>query len=97
MKEEQENPITEVDEEITTEPESSITTEVDDIGDPASTDFSSSDIIVTSPVDPRTMTVLETGKGDIHVIHEITLGDAILSTLIMGLVLFIVLDRVIRR
>lgn len=60
--------------------------------DPASTE-----ILVTSPVDPREMTVLETEKGDIHVLHEITLGDAVLSTLIMVLLIFQVLDRIIRR
>lgn len=62
-----------------------------------SEEFASSEILVTSPVDPRTMTTIETDKGDIHVIHEITLGDVILSTLLMAILIFKVIESVIRR
>lgn len=54
-------------------------------------------VTVTSPIDFRETTVVRTDKGDIHVIHEITLGEVIISTLIMALLIFRVLDRVIRR
>lgn len=36
-------------------------------------------------------------KGDIHVIHEITLGDVAIITLLAAMLIFLVLDRVIRR
>mgnify|MGYP001042582485 CR=1 FL=1 len=53
--------------------------------------------IITSPIDTRQMTVLETDKGDIHIIHEITLGDLLVSTLIAALLIFSVISRIIRR
>ncbi len=42
-------------------------------------------------------TIFYNPKGDIHVIHEITLGDVAIITLLSALLIFIVLDRVIRR
>jgi hypothetical protein len=47
--------------------------------------------------DVRTMTTIDTGKGQIHVIHEITIGDILLSTILMAILIFMVLDRMIRR
>ncbi|MDP4086015.1 MAG: hypothetical protein Q8934_15535 [Bacillota bacterium] len=45
----------------------------------------------------RTMTTIDTGKGQINVIHEVTLGDILLSTILMAMLIFMVLDRMIRR
>lgn len=42
-------------------------------------------------------TIFYNPKGDIHVIHEITLGDVAIITLLSALLIFKVLDRVIRR
>jgi hypothetical protein len=42
-------------------------------------------------------TIIQTSKGTIEVLHQITLGDIILSTILMAMLIFIVLDRVIRR
>lgn len=58
---------------------------------------SESGVVVTAPIDFRESTIYRTEKGDIHVIHEITLGDVILSTLMMAMIIFLLLDRVIRR
>ncbi|WP_313799076.1 hypothetical protein [Cytobacillus sp.] len=55
------------------------------------------DVVVTSPIDNREQTIFRTGDGEIHVIHEITLGDIVLSTLIMALLVFMVLEKVIWR
>lgn len=54
-------------------------------------------VVVTAPIDFRESTIFRTEKGDIHVIHEITLGDIVLSTLMMAMLIFLILDRVIRR
>lgn len=42
-------------------------------------------------------TIVATGNGKVHVIHEITLGDIITSTLLVSILVFMVLDRFIRR
>lgn len=55
------------------------------------------DAITVSDVNQLTETTFETSEGIIHLIHEITLGDAIISVLLMSLIIFHVLDRVIRR
>ncbi len=52
---------------------------------------------VVVPVEIREMTRVETEKGNIHVIHEITLGDLLVSMSIVALLIFQVLSRVIRR
>lgn len=55
------------------------------------------------PLDAGTTTdtyfvsTFDTGKGSISVVHDITLGDLILSTILMAILIFMVLDRVIRR
>lgn len=53
--------------------------------------------IITSPIDTRQMTVFETEKGNIHIIQEITLGDLLLSTILMAILIFMVISKVIRR
>lgn len=50
---------------------------------------------VVVPVEIREMTVIETEKGVINVIHEITLGDLLLSTVLMAALIFSVVSRVI--
>jgi hypothetical protein len=42
-------------------------------------------------------TVIETSKGFIEVIHEITLGDLLIATTLVAMLMFMVLSRVIRR
>jgi len=42
-------------------------------------------------------TLYRTEKGDIHIIHEITLGDVVVSTILIAFMIFHVLDRLIRR
>lgn len=54
-------------------------------------------IQVVSPIDPREMTRIETDKGNINVIHEITLGDLLLCTLIAAMLIFSVISRLVRR
>lgn len=70
--------------------ESTETTETTD-----STDSSGPQVVV--PVEIREMTRIETEKGNIHVIHEITLGDLLVSTSLVAILIFMVLSRVIRR
>ena len=52
---------------------------------------------VVVPVEIREMTRVETEKGNIHVIHEITLGDLLVSMSLVALLIFQVLSWVIRR
>jgi hypothetical protein len=52
---------------------------------------------VVVPVEIREMTRIETDKGNIHVIHEVTLGDLLVSTLILVVVAFMVVERFTRR
>lgn len=52
---------------------------------------------VVVPVEIREMTRVETEKGNIHVIHEITLGDLLVSSLILALLAFKVIERFVRR
>lgn len=42
-------------------------------------------------------TIVLTGKGKIHVIHEITLGDVVISILLTCILVFMVLNRFIGR
>jgi hypothetical protein len=51
----------------------------------------------STTTDGITMTIVQTGKGQINVIHEITLGDVLTSTVLMAILIFMVLDRQIRR
>lgn len=52
---------------------------------------------VVVPVEIREMTKMDTDKGKINIIHEITLGDMLVSMMIAALIIFQVLSRVIRR
>lgn len=52
---------------------------------------------IVVPVETREMTRIDTDKGEIHVIHEITLGDLLVSTSIVAILIFLVISRVIRR
>lgn len=52
---------------------------------------------VVVPVDVREMTKIETPKGNINVIHEVTTGDLLISTILMAILIFMVLSRIIRR
>lgn len=45
----------------------------------------------------RPLTVVDTDKGMIHVIHEITLGDLLICTLLLALISFLVISRIVRR
>lgn len=51
---------------------------------------------VVVPVEIREMTVFETDKGVIHVIHEVTLGDLLISTILTATLIFMVVSRVVR-
>ncbi|MFC4323678.1 hypothetical protein [Litchfieldia salsa] len=57
----------------------------------------------TPPVDvvmdlQRTQeTIIISSEGKVHVIHEITLGDVITSILLVCILLFLMMDRFIRR
>lgn len=52
---------------------------------------------IVVPVEIREMTRVETDKGNIHVIHEITLGDLLISTLLLAILSFMVVERFVRR
>jgi len=52
---------------------------------------------IVVPVEIREMTRVETDKGNIHVIHEITLGDLLISTLLLAILAFMVVERFVRR
>lgn len=60
-------------------------------------DETTTDPQVVVPVEIREMTRFETDAGNIHVIHEITLGDLVISTLLAAILIFIIVSRVIRR
>lgn len=52
---------------------------------------------VVVPVEIREMTRFETDSGNIHVIHEMTLGDLIIATLLAAILIFLFVSRVVRR
>ncbi|HHY72264.1 MAG TPA: hypothetical protein GX497_03385 [Bacillus bacterium] len=45
----------------------------------------------------KTITVFKTEHGKINVIHEMTLGDVVTSTLLLLVLIFFVIERFIRR
>jgi len=51
---------------------------------------------VVVPVDVREMTRVEAQFGEIHVIHEITLGDLLVTTTITALLIFSLITKAIR-
>lgn len=61
------------------------------------TNIDSSQVIVTAPIDPREQTIVTTGDGAIVVIHEVTLGDVVISTLMLSILIFMLLDKLINR
>lgn len=55
------------------------------------------DVQIVVPIDGREMTKIETDKGEIHVIHEVTQGDLLIAACLVAILIFMVLSRVIRR
>lgn len=51
----------------------------------------------STTIDGITMTVLNTSKGQIAVVHQITIGDLLISTSLIAILIFMVISRVIRR
>lgn len=45
----------------------------------------------------KTETVFETAQGTIHLVHEMTLGDVVVTMFLMFILIFHILDRFIRR
>lgn len=52
---------------------------------------------VITDFDRTEETIIQTDSGTIHVIHEMTLGDVVISSLLGMILIFLLLDRVIRR
>lgn len=52
---------------------------------------------IVVPVEIREMTRIETEKGNIHVIQEMTLGDILVSTLLLAVLAFMLVERFTRR
>jgi hypothetical protein len=52
---------------------------------------------IVVPVEIREMTRIETEKGNIHVIQEITLGDLLVSTILIAVLVFMLVERFTRR
>ncbi|WP_162488675.1 hypothetical protein [Geobacillus sp. ZGt-1] len=48
-------------------------------------------------VEMREHTVIETKEGNMMVIHEITLGDVVISVILAAMLIFMVLERFMRR
>jgi hypothetical protein len=48
-------------------------------------------------VEMRQHTLIETKEGNIAVIHEITLGDIIISVILAAMLIFMLLERFMRR
>jgi hypothetical protein len=48
-------------------------------------------------VEMREHTLIETKEGNIAVIHEITLGDIIISVILAAMMIFMFLERFMRR
>ncbi|WP_185959732.1 hypothetical protein [Lentibacillus cibarius] len=55
------------------------------------------DETVVVPVDIREQTIITTDSGELHIIHEITLGDLLVSTTLFAILIFMLVSRVIRR
>jgi len=72
-------------EETTVSPDETTTT----------TEPAASEPQIVVPVEIRELTRVETEKGNIHVIHEFTFGDLMVSTSLFMLLIFLVLSRVI--
>lgn len=48
-------------------------------------------------LDLREMTVINGESSEIHVIHEITLGEVMITTLLFAILIFMMLSRFVRR
>lgn len=48
-------------------------------------------------VETQTITTFETPEGKIHVVHDITFGDLIISTILMALLIFNVFNAIVLR
>lgn len=57
----------------------------------------STDPQVVVPVDVREMTRIVTDQGELHIIHEITLGDMLISTILVLILVFMLISRVTGR
>lgn len=79
--------------EGTTQTESGTTTETVE----QTVNVQTSDGTVLSVDELKTETVFETSQGTIHLIHEMTLGDVVVSMFLMFILIFHILDRFIRR
>jgi hypothetical protein len=68
--------------------------------DQSTTDQSTTDQSTTSNIDfieMRQHTLIETKEGNLVVIHEITLGDIIISVILAAMLIFMFLERFMRR
>lgn len=65
--------------------------------EPVQTTETTSEPQVVVPVDTREMTVVDSQAGTINVIHEVTIGDLLVSTALFILIIFMLIDRVVRR
>lgn len=81
----------------TEQPDQGGTTVVEESPSQNPLDVDFGDLQAVVPIEIREHTPFVTESGQINVIHEITLGDFLISTLIMALLIFTVVDRVIRR
>lgn len=48
-------------------------------------------------VETQTITTFETPEGKIHVVHDVTFGDLIISTILMALLIFNVINAIVLR
>lgn len=62
-----------------------------------STESEGNGLVVVTDIERTEETIFNTNSGKIHLVHEITLGDAITSILLAAVIIFMFLDRVIRR
>lgn len=70
---------------------------VDKVQEPVKLKNSDEEPIFIEDTGKTEETIFETENGIIHVIHEITLGDIVISTLLALILIFHLLDRFIRR
>ena len=56
------------------------------------------DLLEKNDINPKQpITTVITDSGDIQIVHTITLGDMLISTLLLALITFVVISRVVRR
>ncbi|MBU8905569.1 hypothetical protein [Desertibacillus haloalkaliphilus] len=54
-------------------------------------------IFIIHDEDRTEETIIETDPGNIHITHQMTLGDVVISTLLASILIFMILNRIIRR